>query len=121
MSAVEVMDISTIDLEDLLKEPGRIRELPAEVAAQVLQKLICLQGLLVGRLMASHETGVEPNAQPDRLLTVDEAAHRLGTTADWLYRKSAIYPFTVRNGRQLRFSAQGIDRWIRRNQGRSPG
>lgn len=49
----------------------------------------------------------------DRLLKIDEAATRLGTSPDWLYRNAGRFSFTVRlSPRQLRFSAKGIDRFI---------
>jgi predicted DNA-binding transcriptional regulator AlpA len=54
----------------------------------------------------------------DRLLTVAEAAAKLGLSKDHLYRHAAHYPFTVRLGHALRFSARGIERYIRQRQGR---
>ena len=50
----------------------------------------------------------------DRLLTMDEAATVLKTTKDYLYRHWKEFPFTARlSPRQLRFSAKGIERYIR--------
>jgi predicted DNA-binding transcriptional regulator AlpA len=54
----------------------------------------------------------------DELLDVEEAAHRLSLSTDWLYRKAKDLPFTVRLGRGLRFSARGIERYIQQRQGR---
>jgi hypothetical protein len=54
----------------------------------------------------------------DRLLTVAQTAERLACTKDWLYRHHHRLPFAVHNGRQLRFSAHGLDRHIRRHAGR---
>ncbi len=48
----------------------------------------------------------------DELLSVRQAAERLSTSTDWLYRHSADLPFTRRLGRQLRFSARGIDAYL---------
>jgi hypothetical protein len=49
----------------------------------------------------------------DHLLKIDEAAARLGTSPDWLYRNAGRFSFTVRlSPRQLRFSAKGIDLFI---------
>ena len=49
----------------------------------------------------------------DRLLSIGEAAARLATPKDWLYRNAGRLPFNVRlSERALRFSAKGIDRWI---------
>lgn len=54
----------------------------------------------------------------DRLLSVAEAAELLGMAADTLYRRSRSFPFTVRDGRRVRFSRLGIERYIRARQGR---
>jgi predicted DNA-binding transcriptional regulator AlpA len=60
--------------------------------------------------MAPEGTGGRMN---DQLLTVSEAADKLRTSKDWLYRHWKTLPFTVRlSPRQLRFSAQGIERYI---------
>jgi predicted DNA-binding transcriptional regulator AlpA len=55
----------------------------------------------------------ETRSDADRLLTVDEAAAILAKTPDWLYRHADRLPFTVREGRLLRFSQSGIQRYIR--------
>lgn len=77
------------------------------------------QSALVGRLLrvSSMAKAMPDGQQEDRLLDVDEAADRLGTSTDYL-RHSGKLPFTVRIGSRLRFSARGIDRFIRTRQGR---
>ena len=58
-------------------------------------------------------------AQPsDRLLDVPEAAELLGMAEETLYKKAGTLPFTVREGRSLRFSKAGIEKYIRSRQGR---
>ena len=53
----------------------------------------------------------------NRLLTIDEAAYILGTTADRLYRNWRTLPFTkVLSPKQIRFSYQGIQAYIDNNQ-----
>lgn len=48
----------------------------------------------------------------DTLLTVDEAAQRLGVARSWLYRHAKALPFTRKLGhRTLRFDARALDRW----------
>jgi predicted DNA-binding transcriptional regulator AlpA len=60
-----------------------------------------------------------PAEGEDRLLKAEEAATRLGTTRDYLYRNAGKLPFTVRLGPgQLRFSERGIQKFIRSRQGR---
>lgn len=56
---------------------------------------------------------VKTNGSEDRLLTVDEAAERLGMSVTWLYKNAARLPFTRRIGqRTVRFSATGITRYL---------
>jgi predicted DNA-binding transcriptional regulator AlpA len=50
---------------------------------------------------------------PDRLLTAKEAAERLAVRPGWLYRHASALPFARRIGsRVLRFSEQGLVRWL---------
>lgn len=54
-----------------------------------------------------------PAAVPDRLLTVKEAAKLLAVSQKYLYEHADDFPFTRRLGpKTLRFSAQGIERWL---------
>ena len=50
--------------------------------------------------------------------SVEEAARKLGKSKDHLYRHAGDYPFTVRDGSSLRFSEQGIEKFIRQRVGR---
>src|SRR5262245_21105463 len=56
-------------------------------------------------------------APADRLLDVKTAAEFLGMAEDTLYRKARTLPFTVQQGRSLRFSRAGIEKYIRSRQG----
>ncbi len=57
----------------------------------------------------------------ERLLKVSEVSRKLGMTKDYLYRHADQFPFTIRLApRQLRFSLQGIERYIRQRKP-SPG
>ena len=49
----------------------------------------------------------------DRLLDAEEACKILSTSPDWLYRHANRLPFTRKLGpRMLRFSQQGIQKWL---------
>ena len=52
------------------------------------------------------------SAEPDRLLSVPQAAEVLSRSEIWLYRNWKRLPFTVRIGRGVKFSRKGIDKWI---------
>ncbi len=50
----------------------------------------------------------------DRLIDIEEAAKILCTSTDFLYRHWQEFPFARKLSRkQLRFSARGIDEWLR--------
>ncbi len=51
--------------------------------------------------------------EPDRLLTPEEAARRLGVSLETVYRKAKNLPFRVKIGGNLRFSSRGLDAFIR--------
>lgn len=95
-------------LTDLLADPGRIGQVDPEQARRLLIEIATIQPLLMTRALAS--CGATSNA--DRLLKVADTARRLGQSPDWLYRHAARLPFTVRQGRGLRFSEQRLERYI---------
>lgn len=101
-------------LDAIAADPARAAGLPAE-ARQVLM-LRALAALAALATLPACQPAPAP--ETDRLLDAREAAARLGMTPDWLYRRAPRLPFTVRLGRALRFSAAGIDRYIRARQGR---
>jgi excisionase family DNA binding protein len=90
---------------------------PTEQIPAFVGRLASLQLRLVARLMQEQLNRSASPADGDTLLRVDDAARRLGTSLDWLYRHAKRLPFTVRQGHQLRFSSQGIDRYIKQRQG----
>jgi predicted DNA-binding transcriptional regulator AlpA len=94
-------------LADLAAHPERVTELAAEDARALLIQLMTLQGPLLAAAMAGAS-----GAPSDRLLKVEDAAARLGQSNDWLYRHAATLPFTVRQGRGLRFSERRLEAYI---------
>jgi excisionase family DNA binding protein len=84
---------------------------PIEQVPALIAGLAAAQGQLAARLLARNDAArvADPS---DRLLTVEQAAGRIGMSSDWLYRNARRLPFTRRAGRSLRFSEKGVDRWI---------
>lgn len=108
---------------ELLNDPGRVAEISPEQVPAMLGQLEELRALLLARLLTVPANGNAPApgapAEGDRLLTVEEAAHKLGASKDYLYRHAKALPFTVRiSPRQLRFSLRRIERFIQQRQGR---
>jgi len=108
-------------LEELAETPAKARDLPSDVRqALAFRALAALNALYAAGLAdgASGNGQVEHAGNGDRLLDVEEAARKLGKSKDYLYRHAGDYPFTVRDGRSLRFSEQGIEKFIRQRVGR---
>lgn len=103
-------------LDDLVADPTRATGLQRGAIQALLHRCVGVQTVLLGALAASEPS--RDDSQPDRLLDVTAAATRLGTSRDWLYHHARQLPFTVRQGRLLRFSSHGIDRYIRNRQAR---
>ena len=105
-----------VDLAALVEDPARVATVPPGRIPALLSQLSALQGAMAARLISADRD--EPMSGEDTLLTVDQAAERLGVSTDWLFRRSRTLPFVVRLGRHLRFSNRGIDRYLRTRTGR---
>lgn len=105
-----------VDLAALVEDPARVATVPPGRIPALLSQLSALQGAMAARLISADRD--EPMSVEDTLLTVDQAAERLGVSTDWLFRRSRTLPFVVRLGRHLWFSNRGIDRYLRSRTGR---
>ena len=90
------------------------RALPREQLPEFLGSLEQIRVTALARLSAP---APQQQAQPDELLDVAEAARRLGVSTQYLYRHHSRFPFIRRMGRALRFSAAGIEDYIRQRNG----
>jgi hypothetical protein len=110
-------------LAPLLADLERLcTDLAPEAVPPVLAALGSLQAALAARLLATPAIPTTPQLESDRLLKAPEAADLLGDSLGRLYRKARpggpYAGFAVRQGlHSVRFSAQGIQRWIRRRRG----
>lgn len=107
-------------LDELAADPTRAATLPPAALQGLLCRCLTLQTALMGALLTASARMAGASTEPDSLLGVAAAATRLGMSRDWLYRHARRLPFTVRNGRLLRFSSHGITRYIHARQGRLP-
>lgn len=106
-------------LDEVASDPEKARDLPLEVAETIHARCVVVLNATLGRILAGRtEAARHAGVEEERLLTVPEAAARLATSRDWIYRHAAQLPFTVRNGRQLRFSERGLTRYIQQRRGR---
>jgi excisionase family DNA binding protein len=99
---------ATPTLADIAARPELVLELAPEIARCLLVQLAALQAALLVRAVSR---GRQDEAG-DTLLTVTEASARLSLGEDWLYRNARKLPFTVRVGRQVRFSARRLEAYI---------
>ena len=109
-----------LSLADLITNPSKTVDVPTEAVPPLLGEIECLRAKLWARMMTLPTRG--PGyalTTEDRLLTARQAAQRLGMSTDYLYRHADELPFTVRvSPGQLRFSSQGIQRYIHQRLGR---
>ncbi len=106
-------------LADLVTDPGKAASLPLEAVPALLGELERLKATLWARLTVPQGNGQgQAQGDGDHLLDAREAAARLHTSTDYIYRHASKLPFTVRIGRQMRFSEHGITRYIRQRMGR---
>jgi len=105
-------------LDEVVTDPSRATALPRGTLQALLHRCVAAQTILLGALTAAESA--KGNGEPDRLLDVAAAAARLGMSKDYLYRHAKQLPFRVPQGRLLRFSSHGIDRYIRTRQNRMP-
>jgi predicted DNA-binding transcriptional regulator AlpA len=111
--------VSTLPLAELINHPEMLAQIPGDSIAPLLVQIASLQNALAARLLEEASgNAADRNGNGDTLLGVKEAAAKLGVTEDWLYRRSDKLPFVVRMGRNVRFSLQGIERYIRQHAGR---
>jgi hypothetical protein len=112
---------ATDDLGVILTDPSRVARVPVHQLPALLTQLASLQtriaaveGAVAARLLVAHA----PQAEPDRLLTADEAADRLEVTKDWLRRRGTL-PFVVKLSEGVvRYSTAGIEAFIARHRRR---
>jgi len=80
---------------------------PADELPRLLGDLEMVRCIAMARLAAP------ATAQPkDELLSVQEAAQRLGVSVDYLYRHHREFPFTRPIGRRVLCSSLGIEQFI---------
>ena len=56
-----------------------------------------------------------PNGKADRWLTAAQVADQLGVTRRYVYQHRHDYPFTREIDGLVRFSEQGLERWMQRS------
>jgi predicted DNA-binding transcriptional regulator AlpA len=98
-----------------------LRDVEAAARALAVDEIVEALGVLerarVRLLLRATGAAGAPRPVAEELLTVRAAATRLAMSEGQLYRLAPSLPFTVRHGRSVRFSARGVDAYIRARQG----
>jgi predicted DNA-binding transcriptional regulator AlpA len=96
----------SVCLDDLVRDPARAGLLSSEEQHALLAQVVALLFALGAP------------AGGDRLLSVTDAAHKLGCAPHTLYRNKR-HPARVQNGRSVRFSELAIETFISQRRGRA--
>lgn len=104
------------NLATLAADPSRLESVTPEALPELIGEAEALRARLWARLQAASITAPAAVAAEkpaaDVLLTVDEAAARLGVNKRWMYRHAETLPFTRKlTEGTLRFSSRGLERW----------
>jgi len=110
------LDPAKMTLDDLSAAPERVAELSSESARSMLTRGLVAVAVLKARVGTED---AEPDLNSgDRLVDRTYVARCLDMSEDWVYDHANELPFTIHQGRQLKFSLQGLQRYIRDRQGR---
>jgi hypothetical protein len=108
--------IAVPTLDEVLRAPQRVTNLPAQVLLGLSAGAAAVQSTLASELLARGATQDQPQqeaAQDDRWLTPEEAAPILRKDRRWIYRNQRTLPFVRRiSARSLLCSESGIHRWL---------
>jgi hypothetical protein len=98
--------------EDLAQRlRGMIEATPTRDLANVIGQLEALKAVAWSRLMSA--PAAEPSHSDADLLTAEQVAERLQTTARWVRDNQDRFPKVDLPGRMLRFSAKRLDTMIK--------
>lgn len=109
--------VATVTLPELLETFRRRAVEAASVGATA--PVATVYEAIVGELAplctnGNGRTAHPASPEPDHLLTAQDVAQRLHCSKRLVYARARAWPFTVREGRLVRFSAAGLDRWLAR-------
>lgn len=101
------------ELAELILNPESVTAVDPNLIPAFIISLSSLQASLAAQLEASKNESDKAPANGDRLVGIEEASQKTGLTTDWLYRHADSLPFVKRVGRSVRFSYNGMEKFIR--------
>lgn len=96
----------TISLDELSRSPEQAAKLPARERRQVVLKC----SAIIASAASFEDEEVESDL-PDRWISAQDVADALGLSLSWV--KHAHLPFRVKAAGKARYSAQGLERYMR--------
>jgi hypothetical protein len=103
---------SVIDLAELLLHPEQVSAVPTSSIPYLRGELAKFDTMLLARILDERNRRDEKSNEFDQLLNVQQAAAKLGVSVDYIYKRAPVFPFTVREGRRVLFSQQGVERYL---------
>ena len=101
---------------EVLADPEKVRDADPAVLPAILVQLSTAAAVVAAHLgTLPRET---TSTEGDHLVKADEAAALLSMSEDWCLRSQAAKSLRVRNGTDVRFSYQAIQRHIARHRER---
>ncbi|MHB8382328.1 MAG: hypothetical protein ACYDC3_08300 [Candidatus Binataceae bacterium] len=103
--------------DELIANPALALTLPPATAAVLLGRVGIATAALQARLLAAVVEQNKPSvaSEPEKMITVAEAAERLRRVPRWFYRHASQLPFVRRISRKtLLISEPGLAKWLER-------
>jgi predicted DNA-binding transcriptional regulator AlpA len=85
-----------------MSEPAKNKVLVVHLTAEELSALV----------HDAVKSAIRSAPRDDRLLTVEDVCQTLNVTEEWLYHNAKRLPFVRKVGGMLRFSSNGLQRYI---------
>lgn len=108
-------------LDELVKNLAGVRDLPADVAQDLLVRVMALQASLLARVATrtagNHEHDQREMSATEWLLTLPQVAERLGVPSAYAYElgRRGVIP-TLRVGKYVRVRLSALSDWLARQQ-----
>jgi hypothetical protein len=101
-------------LDDLARDPLCAMGLPMPTLAALQAQIAAAQGALAAAMSSAPSQSSQGQQAEVRLLTVDEAAAKLGVRPEWLYRRGKGLGLAAKLGDgTLRFSNVALEAYIK--------
>lgn len=110
--------MSSIDAElaEILADPTRVNEIPADTVLQLVGELERLKAILWAKLLTPRDHADGKDTDDEGLLKIEEVAELLGVPKGYVYdlTRRGELP-SVRFGKYVRVEGRAIQEWIKRH------